>query len=212
MTENSAEKRAAHRYQAEHPGMTYPEALREVRRLHQLRKAEAEREQENLYDPADYVLTLDEVLRAAAADDDQLIGISLSVDRLGGPFDIDLGPEIDEGPVDVEDVDIDIETLWYDEHERFEGDTTIGEAHVTAAVAYSACVYKSTYYAASETVSWRIVDPDWNDHYVRVAGEFTAELVYHFVVNPGAERPDDWSLQELIQVGAGPVPTESVAV
>ena len=199
MTDNSAEKRAARRYQADHPDLTYPEALRRVRELRRLRDAEAAEP----YDPAEFAPTIQEILEAAVDGDDQLVGMSLSVDHSGGAFDVDLGPEIEGGPVDVEAVDIHTDTLWFDEHEQYEDGTLLGEAHVTATITYSACVYKSTYYSAPDSVGWHVADPDWNDHYILVRGEFTGELVYHFTIIDGYDRTEGLTLEELIQVDSG---------
>ena len=51
---------------------------------------------------------------------------------------------------------------------------------VEADISWSACVFKATYYGAANDVPWYVTDHDWNDHYVRVAGEIRAELVYNF--------------------------------
>jgi hypothetical protein len=94
--------------------------------------------------------------------------------------------------------------VWYDIHEEVEGGLSIGEAHVTATIAYDACVFKSTYYGAPDNVSWHVTNADWNDHYVLVEGEFSGELVYHFSIIEGENRVDGMDLVELIQLDNGP--------
>lgn len=194
MTENSAEKRAARQYQADHPGTTYPEALRRVRELRGMATADER------YDLADYAPTIQEMLKAAVAGDTQLIGVDLTVNETGGSFDVDLGPEIEEGPVTVDAVDVDVSSLWYDEVEEFEGGTSVGEAHVEAKVSYSVCVFKSTFHSASDDVKWDVVDHDWNDHYVRVSGEFEAELVYQYTIVDGYDQVDNLTLEDFVQL------------
>lgn len=197
MTQNSAWKRAARTYMQQHPGATLHEAMRQVKRIYD----EAQEARED-WDPRDDVLTIQDILKFAVTDEDQLLGVELSIDHTGGAFDVDLGPEIEEGP--VTDVEIDPSSMWYDVHDEYDGGTTIGEVHVAASITYDACVFKSTYYSAPETVSWHVTDGDWDDHYVRVAGEFSGELVYHFTVVEGENRTDGMDLVELIQIDNGP--------
>jgi hypothetical protein len=199
MTQNSAWKLAAREYMKQHPGVTFHEAMRQVKRLHdELREARED------CDPFDDVMTIQEILTSAVTDEEQLLGVELSIEHAGGAFDVDLGPEIEEGPVNVTDVEIDPSTVWYDVHEEFEGGLSIGEVHVTATITYDACVLKSTYYGAPDNVSWHVTDANWNDHYVLVAGEFTGELVYHFTIIEGENRTDGMDLVELIQLDSGP--------
>ena len=198
MTQNSAWKRAAREYMKQNPGVTFHEAMREVKRLH-----DEQREAMDIWDPFDDVLTIQEILKSAVTGEDQLLGVELSIDHTGGAFDVYLGPEIEEGPVTVTNVEIDPNSVSYDVHEEFDGGVTTGEVRVSASITYDACVFKATNYGAPETVSWYVTDHDWNDHYVRVEGEFTGELVYHFTIIEGENRTDGLDLVELIQLDNG---------
>lgn len=199
VTKNSNIKRAARAYQDAHPEVTYPaakrivqnawayvvdhqdvgysEALRMVVRPHNAPATP------NPYDDDDFVSPSIEVLLAAAlAEDEQLLDHELSIvpPSSGLGFYVDLGPDVEEDPIDVDAVDIDTKTLNYDIHEEFDGGTVIGEVRVEADISWSGCVFKATYYGAADDVPWHVTDHDWNDHYVRVAGEIHAELVYSF--------------------------------
>ena len=72
-------------------------------------------------------------------------------------------------------------TVSIDVHERFEGETVIGDVSVEAEVLYEGFVFKADAYP--DTRPWTVVDSDWNDHYVLVEGELLTELKYRFVVN-----------------------------
>jgi len=178
MTRNHNRKRRARAYKAEHPGVTYPEALRRSK-VPSAPTAGVPR------------LSLQAVLSAAAQGDRQLMDHELDVSLDYGPtaFYVDLGREIEEGPVDVDWVEVDSTTMDYDVSEEYDDGTSVGEVRVTATADWSACVYKPTYYGAPSTVSWDVVDHDWNDHYVRVAGQLTVELVYEFTAIPHDESP-----------------------
>jgi hypothetical protein len=75
----------------------------------------------------------------------------------------------------------DLSTVTINMHERFEGETVIGDVSVEAEVHYEGFVFKADSY--SDNRKWAVVDSDWNDHYVLVEGELQAELKYGFVVN-----------------------------
>ncbi|WP_322544898.1 hypothetical protein U2G91_26790 (plasmid) [Rhodococcoides fascians] len=139
------------------------------------------------------------MLKAAVEGDKQLLSHELEISLDTGPSDfyVNLGPEIEEGPIIVDDVDIDASTMDYDEAEKYEDGTSIGEVRVSAVVQWSGPVYKPTYYGAPDDVQWTVIDPDLNEHYVEVAGEFETELVFDYTVIPGEDSPDTFTLTRI---------------
>lgn len=220
MTKNSREKRAVRAYQADHPGITYPAAKRIVRnawaymkahpgtsypdalRIVEARPAAATpvTRDDDYYGDEYFEPSIADLLASALAGDEQLLNVELSIDPSAMQYYVDIGPDIEEGPVDVDDVAIDTKTLTHEVYDEFEGGTVIGEANVEAVVTWSACVYKATYYAAAERVPWYVIDHDWNDHYVRVQGEIRVELAYHFQKIELEDGFDELNLQGLTQL------------
>lgn len=195
MTRNSGWKRAARQYQVDHPGTPLPEALRVVREQHEIeREAQAVLKAMQVDRPTMY-----EMLRTGVRRNRDIENITLSVADGEGSFRVFLGPEIEEDPITIDEIDIDFDSLTYTVQERFEGDTIVGETLVNALVTYSAPVFKSTYYSASDDVSWEVVG-DLNERYIEVRGELSVELVYQFTVHASMEEVEDIELIDLIQV------------
>lgn len=192
MTKDSARKKAVRAYLAAHPDLTYREAEQIVTAEHKAMKAAEE---------ADWMfLSLEELVGSSIAGDEQLLDRELDVDTGSrGAFEVDI-PEVTQGPVDVVAVTHDLDTLFVDEHEEFEGGTTIGEAQVDADIKWEACVLKTELPAVPHDVPWRVIDPDWDSDNVRVSGTFRAELVYHYVADEDAQLVDTLTLQGIEQL------------
>ncbi|MGF7123278.1 hypothetical protein J2X34_003707 [Rhodococcus sp. BE178] len=194
MTKNSARKRAARKHK-DQADVSYREGL-----------AMADSEHAAATNPyaelAEEFKSVTELLREAVDGDTQLTEHELAVDEgAGHAFEVTI-PEVTEGPIDVVAVTHDLATLIVDEHEEFDGGTTIGEVRVEADVEWEACVYRADYSGASDDVPWNVIDTDWNDHYVRVSGTLRAELIYHYVADHGAQTVDDLAIQGMEQLSA----------
>lgn len=191
MTRNNNRKKPARAYKAANPGVTYPEARRRTAPGAGSPPATLP----GSAGPYPRPLSLYEVLVRAVTGDLQALDHELEFSRDTGysAFYVDLGPEIEEGPVDVDSVDIDPSTMDYDESEQYEDGTSVGEVRVFASIIWSAAVYKPTYYGA-RNVQWTVIDPNWSDHYVLVSGELEVELTYEYTVVPGEEAPDAFTL------------------
>lgn len=194
MTRNSNRKKPARAYKSANPGITYPVA----RRLTATPSlgTTVSGPSAGTGRPYPLPLTVYEVLKRAVEGDRQILEHDLEISLDAGPSDfyVNLGPEIEEGPIDVDDVEIDVSTMDYDESEQYDDGTSVGEARVFAVVHWSGCVYKPTYYGAPDDVPWTVTDANWNDHYVRVAGELETELIFDYTVIPGEESPDAFTL------------------
>ncbi|WP_143542963.1 hypothetical protein [Rhodococcus sp. NCIMB 12038] len=198
MTKNSAPKRAAREYMREHPGVAYRDALAIVTAEHAAAKTP-------YADLAAEFRSVAELLGDAVNGDMQLMEHELAVAEGNGlAFEVSI-PEITEAPIDVVDVTHDLATLTVDEHEEFDGGTTIGEVRVEVDVDWEACVFRADYFGASSDVPWHVIDHDWNEHYVRVSGRLRAELTYHYVADHGSQDVDDITLQGMEQLS--PTPT-----
>lgn len=197
MTRNSNRKKPARAYKSANPGITYPAALRHT--ATPSTGATVIGPSAGTGSPYPLPLTVYEVLKRAVEGDRQILEHDLEISLDAGPSDfyVDLGPEIEEGPIDVDDVEIDVSTMDYDESEQYDDGTSVGEARVSAVVHWSGCVYKPTYYGAPDDVPWTVTDANWNDHYVRVAGELETELIFDYTVIPGQESPDVFTLTRI---------------
>ncbi len=116
---------------------------------------------------------------ALVAECDQLIG-----EEIGSPDDRPGGLVTHSVP-DVENLTIIevspvLETFSTDAHERFEGDTIVGDLSVAAEIGYDGYVHKADLYGPRG--NWTVVDPDWNNHYANVEGVLNAQLVFRFVL------------------------------
>lgn len=193
MTKNSARKNAIRKYMSEHPGLAYRAASVIVDAQH----AAATNPYAAL--AADFK-SVDELLADVVDGDMQLLDHELAVaEGEGLAFEASI-PEITEGPIAVVGVIHDLSTLIVDEHEEFDGGTTVGEIRVEADVEWEACIFKADYYSAPDDVPWEVIDADWNDHYVRVSGTIRAELSYHYGADHGSQVIDDITLQGLEQL------------
>lgn len=197
MTRNSNSKKPARAYKSANPGITYPAALRST--ATPSTGTTVTGRSAGTGSPYPLPLTVYEVLKRAVDGDRQILEHDLEISLDAGPSDfyVNLGPEIEEGPIVVDDVDIDASTMDYDEAEEFEDGTSIGEVRVSAVVQWSGPVYKPTYYGAPDDVQWTVIDPDLNEHYVEVAGEFETELVFDYTVIPGEDSPDTFTLTRI---------------
>ncbi|MDO2381010.1 hypothetical protein V4F30_25960 [Rhodococcus sp. IITD102] len=192
MTKDSARKKAVRAYLAAHPDLTYREAEKIVTAEHEATKAA---------EAADWMFSsIEELVSSSIAGDEQLLDRELDIDAgSGGAFEVDI-PAITQGPIDIVAVTHDLDTLFVDEHEEFEGGTTIGEAQVDADVRWEARVLKAELPTVPHDVPWRVIDPDWDTDNVRVSGTFRAELVYHYVADEGAQLVDTLTLQGFEQL------------
>ncbi|OUS97217.1 hypothetical protein CA951_02410 [Rhodococcus sp. NCIMB 12038] len=182
----------------EHPGVAYRDALAIVTAEHAAAKTP-------YADLAAEFRSVAELLGDAVNGDMQLMEHELAVAEGNGlAFEVSI-PEITEAPIDVVDVTHDLATLTVDEHEEFDGGTTIGEVRVEVDVDWEACVFRADYFGASSDVPWHVIDHDWNEHYVRVSGRLRAELTYHYVADHGSQDVDDITLQGMEQLS--PTPT-----
>lgn len=96
------------------------------------------------------------------------------------------GPMFEHEILDVENATVtavtpDLSTMLVDVHERFEGETVIGDITLQAEVTYDGYVAKAN--ADDDDRPWTVAAADWNDHYALVEGELKAELRYQFVLN-----------------------------
>jgi hypothetical protein len=103
--------------------------------------------------------------------------IGSSYDGPSPKFEYDI-PDVENATVTA--VTPDLSTLSVDVHERFDGDTLIGDVSVAAEISYDGYVAKADVW--EESGSWRVWDSDWNDHYALVEGELHAELTFQFVL------------------------------
>lgn len=194
MTENSRRKRDARAYMAAHQGTSYTAALRIVQARRLVTTPATMPPQAGYYESP----SLDQLLADALRGDEQLLDHDLSIDPTFRQFFVDVGPYV-EDPVTADSVDIEVSSMTYDVHDEFDGGTVVGEAHVDALVTWSACVFKGDFYGAEEGVSWHVTDHDWNEHYVRVSGEISVELVYHFQHTELQDEIDELTLEALVQ-------------
>lgn len=208
MTKNSREKRAARDYQAAHPGMLYPAALRIVRAARAYLTAHPGTSYPDALSVAEAgpvapPAGIDEILIRAIDADRTLTTVELNVDdveeRLSA-FHVNLGPDIEEGPVYIDSAYFNDKSLTYDIHEEFASGTVVGEARIEAELDWRAYMFKATYYAADEaTAPWEVSDYDHNDQYVEVVGQMQAEVIYHFQLTQATETVEALTVEGVAQ-------------
>lgn len=134
---------------------------------------------------------------------DDMLGMELpdfvSVDFSSEPaFKLTL-PDL-EGPIIVTEVDPRLDTVTVDVHEKYEGDTQIGEARFLATVTCSGQIHKADF--AISDVNWDVQDADFNEHYMEVATSAEVELTFRFLVN--GNEVDSLEFESGIQVTPTP--------
>ena len=126
---------------------------------------------------------------AVAAQPESLLGLELATfhdDERSDKLDLDLPPEL-ESPT-IQDLEIDLGSLVWDAHDRYEGGTVIGEATVDAEISVDGFIHVSEWEPESGFVA---LDPNWNDHYVWASLDIRAELTFSLNVNPETEEVED---------------------
>lgn len=108
-------------------------------------------------------------------------------------------PEL-EGPVIVTEVDPRLDTVSVDVHEKYEGDTQIGEVRFLATVTCSGQIHKADF--AISDVDWDVQDADFNKHYMEVATSVEVELTFRFLVN--GNEVDSLDFDSGVQVTSTP--------
>ena len=198
MTKDSARKRAISDFMAANPRVSRRDAAKFVAARH----AAARR-----YAAVAATFTPVERLVAGALDGELLFDHQLHQagddDRHRHSFVVAI-PDV-EGLVDVWGVELDPATVDVDEHETFDGGTTVGEARIEADVEWSGSVYIADYYGAGDDSPWRVVGtPDVDADYVEVCGTLRARLTYQFQVTADTGTVEDISLVELEQLALMP--------
>lgn len=200
MTKNAARKKAVRAYMTAHPDVAYREANQIVSAEHA-----AAVKAERLDDIADMFKSVTQLLTDAVDGHRALVDHELDliedVGRTSFAVTID---GVTVGPVYVMTVDHDLDTVSVDEHEEFEGGTTIGDILVDAEIGWEADVLKADYRGTDHGVPWRVIDLDWGDDHVRVAGTLQAELTYQYVVDEASQAIDALTLEGFEQVLPAP--------
>ncbi|MFF0818414.1 hypothetical protein ACFYVR_25195 [Rhodococcus sp. NPDC003318] len=171
MTKNAAQKRDARAYQAAHPGVTFHDAMRAVKRP---AKGSSPR--------------TSPVLSAISGSLRSLQGKRLTNDPEEikfGAWTLDLDSDLESA--EVYNVEIDDDTLDVRIHEVLPDGGKLGEARINAVLTYEAHIYKADYYAATADgapeVDWYVFDGDASEHYVLVQGDVEVELIAHVQIN-----------------------------
>lgn len=108
----------------------------------------------------------------------------------GDDADITVPAEVEEATLEALDPDAGTFDYWI--YDTFDGDTTALGASIEADATVDGYMYKSDWYGLYEDEEEdrriRVLDPDWNDHYVLVQVEMRLRLTFQLlVVGEGVE-------------------------
>lgn len=156
---------------------------------------------DELTDESIEIPELNDVLsNALSGEADNMWGMELTTQTQDGERTPLYGFEFDsdlESPITINDVSLNLDSMTYEVHEKFEDGTEIGEVHVDASIGYEGYMHKSDY--AGSQAQWTVLDGDHNDHYMIVGDELEAELIFHFVVD--LDEVEALDLQDIVPVG-----------